>query len=211
MCILLFVTCFAIDAFYACVYVPVYGGDYVYYDSSHVLRINTFYYISSSLFSQSIECEVILFIVFFVRDILTVIIGLTVNMLSLRSMRTYFRNRNSRFRLYVLANTNHSNLILDQKLRKSESSEKRHSYMVLSFCLISIAPRLFSSLSDIYYLFTADGVANLIGTLCDLSLVWAQSISFFVFYSFNRGFRKELHRKLNKFRDCFERNCCIQT
>ena len=49
-------------------------------------------------------------------------------------------------------------------------------------------------LSCTYYLFSEDYLATLSGSLVDIMLIFVPMMSFFVFYHFNKKFRKEFYK-----------------
>ena len=50
--------------------------------------------------------------------------------------------------------------------------------------------RGFVAACDFYYLFNPDYIATLLGAIADIFLILGPTLSFFIFYHFNRDFRK---------------------
>ena len=88
-----------------------------------------------------------------------------------------------------LANNNNNNNAMTAQNKRNKAVEKNHLKLVLTICFISIIIRVSCVACDVYYLFSTDHIAILLGTLSDLTLVLGPSVSFFVFYYFNRDFR----------------------
>ena len=185
VCLTSFLLCLVIDSFYAFVFVPASGGDYVYFSSKDgTFKQNTFYYVSTSDFANSNAGRVLLITVYVVRDFFTMITSVTLNLVSLVQMRTYFKKKVIQLQSKIsLQNSNY--IKIEQNTRKSE---KDHLLMVITFCFIAIVSRAILVSSSIYALFSVDYIATLTGTLVDLVVVLGPAVSFFVFFRFNKKF-----------------------
>jgi hypothetical protein len=110
-------------------------------------------------------------------------------------MSQYFKNRSIKFRNPLelqsvsCQTANNSTYTATIQNRTQISTEKNHIKLVLTMCLISILTRSVMIACDVYYLFSLDYIATLLGALSDLVLVVGPSCSFFVFYYFNRDFK----------------------
>ena len=93
--------------------------------------------------------------------------------------------------------------------QKQKKSEKNYIKLGVTMCLISTIMRSALIACDVYYLFSTDYIATLLGAISDLVLVLEPAVSFFVFYHFNREFHKcflkivsDLKRKFSDIYKC---------
>ena len=188
VCLLILALCLIIDSFYAFVFVPASGGDYVYLSSKDgTLKQNTFYYVGTSDFANSNVGKNLLITVYVVRDFFTMIPSVILNVVSLVQMRTYFKNKAIQLQL----KRSELNTKEAKKEQKSRQTEKNHLLMVITLCCIAIVSRAVLIMNSVYYLFSTDYIATLSGALVDLAIAFGPAVSFFVFHRFNRRFKKE--------------------
>jgi len=189
--------CLLFNAVYALVYVPYNGGDFYYFDSSGIQRVNSFWFVSESDLAGSPIGVYVSIGFYFVRDVLTLITTLTLNVVSMFEMSKYFKKRNVLLRRQNLVHPLStispidSTSIVNTHIVRERALTRNHVELVVTMCFISIAERVTTILCDVFYLFAADYVAILFGSIVDLVLVVGPSISFFVFFHFNRDFRGE--------------------
>ena len=189
-------TCLLFNSIYGMVYFPYYGGDFFYYNKNGIERVNSFWYVSTSDLADSPIGKNVLIVFYFIRDFLTLIITITLNIVSMCEMSHYFKIRSIKFgqsleiipsiTIHTINNSTYTTAIQN---KKQISTEKDHIKLVLIMCLISILSRSVMMTCDVYYLFSADYIATLLGAISDLVLVVGPSSSFFVFYYFNRDFK----------------------
>ena len=236
MILITFVLCVFLNAIYALVYVPFKGGNYYYYDKNGRLRVNSVWYVSSSNLATSQTGSVILLIFYLLRDVVLTVITIILNIYSVSLMRDHFKTRDNligqTFNLHsisfqpakvsandILASQNENvhpivfrkvnastNTFLANKNERRKKSQKNAIKLVVTRCVISILVRGCVAACDFYYLFSPDYIATILGAIGDLALVVGPTISFFVFYHFNRDFRKsfikifsDLDKKFQRF------------
>jgi len=172
---------------YALVFVLYNGGDFYYKNKNGKEKE------SSSFWSYL--GSIVLIVFYFLRDGLTLITNIVLNIVSLYEMNKYFNQKRSLLRPQKLAivesqlASNNNNNAMTAQNKRNKAAEKNHLKLVLTICFISIIIRVSCVACDVYYLFSTDHIAILLGTLSDLTLVLGPSVSFFVFYYFNRDFR----------------------
>jgi len=185
--------------------VPYYGGEFYYFDSNGIKRVNSFWLVTTSIFAQSTLGSLSMITLMFIRDILTLITTLILNIVSLFEMNKYFNNRSlllgrhNAIAPVPVASINNSTRILDDQNEAQNAKKKNHIELMLIMCLISIAERTSTVLVNVYSLFSVDYIAFLLGTFQDLVFVLGPSVSFFVFYHFNADFKRECLTMLKKF------------
>ena len=95
--------------------------------------------------------------------------------------------------------TNNSTRITNAPQMKLKTRKrKNHIKLMLTMCSISIVERSTLVFRNVYYLFSTDFLAIILGTVLDLVFVVGPSISFFVFYHFNTDFKREFLKIINK-------------
>jgi hypothetical protein len=200
--------CLLLNAVYGLVYVPFYGGDFYYYDAQGKYEVNSFWFISASSLADSNIGSIALIVFYFFRDILIMLVTIILNIIATIEMRNFFRDRNrilqNSITIQVANNLTYTAAGQNDSRKKSEKNAIK---LVLTKCLISTITKAVVLLSDIYYLFSSDYIATLIGGITDYVLVLGPAISFFVYYHFNRDFRKKLSeifsRCHKKFREIY--------
>ena len=182
--------CLFVDGFTACVYLPVYGGDYYYYDKTGSVKYNSFYYVDTSEIAQSQIGSIVLVAIYVIRDYLTMAISATLSIISLVQMRKYFKNKIIKFKLFDPNKAQHVNGNRDAN-KKNRLAERNHLKMVISLTCISIVSRSISMTCDLLYLFVSGTIAPLFGTLTDMFFIIGPAFSIFVFLNFDANFKKE--------------------
>jgi len=205
MILITFFSCATLIPIYALTYVPYDGGDYFYFDSNGIKRVNSFWFMSSSTLVQSKYGSILVIAVLFIKDILTLITTIILNTVSLFELKIFFKKKslltgrqNAIGPIPVQANGD-SIRNSDVQNENKNSVKKNHIKLMLFMCLISIVERNIVVLSTVYYLFSTDYIAVILGSFLDLVFVVGPSISFFVFYHFNRDFKIEFFKVLNIF------------
>jgi hypothetical protein len=214
MILITFFSCLLFNSIYGLVYVPFDGGNFYYSDRNGTQRVNSFWYVSTSELADSPIGVITLMVTFSIRDICTLITTIVLNVVSLFEMKEYFKTRRVKFKLSleiqsitIQKTNNSSNGVVITQNRRQNFAEKNHLKLVLSMCFISIIMRFTSIACDVYYLFSSDYIATLLGAILDLVLVVGPTSSFFVFYNFNADFKKTLLNMVSsldkKFREIY--------
>ena len=126
---------------------PFYGGDFFYYNKSGSLRTNSFWYVSVSSLASSFIGEIVLVVFYFVRDILTSITTIILNIVAMSEMREYFKVRSVKFGLasniqsVTIQTANNTTLNVFSQSQKQKKSEKNYIKLGVTMCLISTIMR----------------------------------------------------------------------
>jgi hypothetical protein len=213
MILITFISCLLFNSFYGIVYFPFYGGDFYYSDRNGTQRVNSFWFVSPSELAESSIGVIALIVFYVIRDVLTLITTITLNIISMYEMSHYFKTRSIKFRHTLEVHSisrhtvNNSTYTATIQNKTQASTEKNHIKLVLTMCLISILTRSVMIVCDVYYLFSLDYIATLLGALSDLVLVVGPCCSFFVFYYFNRDFKSVFGKMVadidRKFREIY--------
>jgi len=181
-------------------------GSYYYIDSNNgEKKFATFYYFINSDFSATLLGKFLLVVsYFFLNLFLSVIVAVTLNVVSLFKYKSYLREKRERDTSVV---SNHNQAItsssetMPKKLTPKELKEKRAEknmlYMALTLCSISILSRCLIILCSVFFQFFLSLSTNLILTNINNTIYTLVPTSgIFVFYFFNKMFRKEFRKKL---------------
>ena len=196
---LLFITCLFIDAPYAFSFKIKSLG--TYYVNN---QLETFYFLSSSNFSTTPFGRILLAVTtFFLNLFLTLVVGVTLNIVSLHLYKSYLRQRsqilNETQQVIFTTRTNDIEMRAlraprEKKLRKAEM---KMFLMAFVLCSISILTRVLFMCAYIFYFVFFTFTNNLIDALVNYSIfTLVPTVSIFVFYAFNKIFRKEFKEKI---------------
>ena len=193
-------------------FVPGFAGNYYYVDRKTGQKIvNTYYFPVFTDFGMSHAGFVSTIVVYVIRDLLTLIVGVFLNVLSAIHLRNYYKKKQnnkktqSKIKLDETNSTNNSmgqtnttiastNTVATAATAAAADEKKKNSElkllsMVVMLCSISIVQRSFLLACNIY---GSTGVINdaslIMGTMVDLVLAIGPAVSFFVFYFFNIHF-----------------------
>jgi hypothetical protein len=217
----LFVTCLCIDAPYACSFKIKSFGTYYFYntdDSKNSIRIETFYFPSPSDFSLTPFGRILLgFTAIFLNLILTVVIGVTLNVVSVHMYKSYLRekkqieneshrvifttinsenNKSSRVEVFI-PRQKRELTFQERNDRKERKVERNFFLMALTLCSLSILSRIIFIGAFVFYFIFNTFSNNIIVSTINLSIYTiVPSAGIFVFYSFNKIFRKEFNGKI---------------
>ena len=196
-CLIFLIACILINIFIAFVYVPGYAGDYYYFDSNTGLKKqNSFFYVVITDFAASYEGLLLTIIVYVIRDLVTLTVGIILNILSFVQFKLYLKKKSNMQmqRNQVLESRSMpleiiTILTLNNSNETNVKREVHFLYMILTLCFNSIVSRIFLFSCNFYYLYVLDYVTLILGTVIDLVLVSVPASSFFVFYFFNKHFK----------------------
>jgi len=203
-----FLTCLCIDAPLAFVLKISQLGTYFYFDSNNSKKkFATFYFFLNSDFSESLYGKFLLALsYFFLNLILSIIVGVTLNVVSLFKYKYYVREKR---RQDTQANSSHDQAttsrreIMPKKLTQKEINENRAEknmlYMALTLCSISILSRCLIITGAAFFLAFASFSTNLIITTVNNTIyALVPTVAIFVFYFFNKMFREEFNKKFGR-------------
>jgi hypothetical protein len=217
-CLIFFLVAVVVNIVCAFDFVPGVSGMYYYIDGKTGEKlVNTYYWPVFTDFAASKVGYVSTVTVYVVRDLLTLIVGIVLNVISTVHLNNYYEKKRLSRKIPSQARTTMSNeqnttsmtgtnnnnplahmsaTITKTPVTSVVSEEKNKSLeikllvMVVVLCLISTIERTFLLACNIY---GATGLMNdlslLLGTLVDLTLAVGPAIAFFVFYFFNNHFQ----------------------
>jgi len=207
MILLTFLPCLLFNSIFGLSYAPYFGGEFYYFDSNGTERVNSFWYLDSSTLAASEIGSIFMIAFAFIRDVLTLITTIILNIVSLFELKNYLKIRSlligrqnaigpSPFE--VTTNSN-STRISNAQNQAQKSKMKNNIKLIVIMCLISIVERLTIVTDSVYFLFYFDYTSVLLATLVDLVFVVGPTISFFIFLYFNRDFKVEFYNVVKRF------------
>jgi hypothetical protein len=210
-----FLTCLCIDAPLVVDNKIESIGTYYYYDNrSNQMQIRTFFFFVESDFNRTLYGKIILgFAQFFLNFFLTLVIGVTLNIVAFYQYKSYLRDKRQRDEAYLQANKSAKLPTIDEeivverrvvptrqrKLTAKEISERNAEnnmfYMAFHLCSISIASRIVFILAFMYFLaFKSLAHSLFISVIFYAIYTLVPTVAIFVFYSFNKRFREEFNK-----------------
>jgi hypothetical protein len=211
-------------SFFACLLINISNGfslevksfgTYVSHDdSSGVKRNETFFYFTSSEFSLTLHGQIYLaFNSIFLHLFLTLVFGITLNIVSVFKYMNYLKQKlkreNETYREWF-KNTETSMGHIEQAVQVFRQHSARRDlnerkvkrkmfYLSLTQCSISIITRIFVIISYVYYYFFGTFSVSLsILTILMSIYTFVPTVAIFVFYFFNKKFRKEFQKRILK-------------
>jgi hypothetical protein len=174
----------------------IFYQSHYYLDSNNQKQITTFYYLNSSVFSMtSFGKSVLIFTVLFLNQLLTLLVGILLNKLSVYKFKKYLQ-----FKRHIKHETQQQQSEVDRELSQKEldefKAEKNMFIMALFLCTLSILSRCLIMFYYVYALiYDASSLTQTFGLLNYMVFTMVPSMGVFVFYSFNKMFRQEFKRK----------------
>lgn len=203
MCLALFFASFLIHIPYYFVNSPSY------FDAP--LDANTYYriwYFDLTEFGKSSTGQIITYIIYFIKDVLCLIIELVLSILSIVLFKKYFKNKaNNKKIVPALPNSFDSDLNMDAKTviqlaqqEKLNSKDKNVTFMVIVMCAFSILMHIMYLVLSVYFSFTVnDFTVNYLAVVAFFICTLKNFSNFLFLYLFNINFRKSFRKHvLNK-------------
>jgi len=197
-CLIILFTCIVINLECMFVWQTSLAGYFYYIDNKTGQRIeNAYYYGVITNFGLSGIGFALTIAIYFVRDFLTLIVGLVLNIISGIHLRNYYQTKRFKSKINNLniaksaVATTSTNCIISPAVSTDKTNNKAKLLpMIVMLCCISIVERVILLSCNIYYLIVINGATLVLGTLVDLTLMIGPAVSFFVFYFFNNHFNK---------------------
>ena len=204
----LLITCLCIDFPLLFGFQSVSMGSYSSLEKEQNLT-SSFYYFTSSTFSTTPFGNILLGVTnVFLNVFVSLIVGVTLNVISLIQYRSYLKERNQRdmerymesFNLRIHdGSTQPMPHHLTTREKKERDIEKNMLYMILSLCTISILSRVILMFNFVYFYFYYSFFNSLLlFIIADIIFTLVPTVAIFVFYSFNKLFRKEFNKKFRQ-------------
>jgi hypothetical protein len=207
MCSILFLVCFVVNFvyFFAFRYIEVTGC----VTENNVTKNETVYIIRNSEFAQKNYGMTILINLYVIRDMLTLIIGIAVNIASAVFLKRYLKNKartGAINNLKLMSSLFQSNLTLNSVpivppiKSKERVADRKASLMLLTLCLVNISTRTCLFIAEINFLYSQTHFSQSIYCLADILLVLSTAMSFFIFFAFDKNFNNAVWRVVGRSR-----------
>nr|QVK45825.1 G protein-coupled receptor [Proales similis] len=210
LCLIAFLICLALDFPYFFVFVPK-PWYYRYLDEQSNVVTLTFYIIGASDFAVSLTGTIITYLIYVFRDILTIVIIVILNIISIYYLRRHLSKRAQMLKKNtpgvdkenesMSASTEAGSSGNAQQKTKTKSSkskegkvDRKASIMVAITCTMTIITNsmLFSSI--IYFYFAWDVVASAYGQMAEFSTLLKYILYIAIFYNFNSNYKTEFKK-----------------
>ena len=173
-----------------------YVGDFYYFDMTGSLQTNKLYYVVNSEFASSFFGKLIYGFIIIFNTILTLVVGITLNIVSLIQYKSYLKKKYTEFaRIEMESNPSHptnSLEVCDQKTFEERKAENNMFYMAFTLCTISITSRIILALNfSCFILFYSFTNVLIFSVLASTIYILVPTSSLIVFYFFNKKFRHE--------------------
>ena len=186
-------------------------GDFYYFDADGLRHTATFYDMTSSQFVMSLLGKLSLIAAYIFGVLFTLIVAVIVNVVSILQYKAYLMRLEREAAVIQMrinniqpSSSSKSELkklpveiqkILNQKERNQRKIEKNMFGMALTLCTISIVSRILITVNVVLYLlFFSLSVVKVSVTLSLVTYALVFATPIFVFFKFNRAFRRELRR-----------------
>ena len=171
------------------------------------LDVNTtfrLYYGGNTEFTSSFTGLVMLALMYFIRDILTLVVKIILNIKLIIMVRNYLnkiKREKLEFALKISSGSELHGKIVDGVKNVNESgyiskTERNQTYIALSMCIFSLFNHLFFTLSYILSFLKSQELAGITIYLTLVSLGLKHVSNFFILYKYKYLFRNKLKRSL---------------
>ena len=178
VCLIAFISCLLVNSPYFLINEP--GVFDAPLSNSTYFRI---YYWAITDYSQTLTGKTLNYVVYFIKDVLTFIVEISINISSIIFFKKYLK-------LKLTINTVSINGKIDVNL---SLKEKKLTIMVISMCCLSFLTHSVYVTSVIYYFYYYDITANILGVSGEIAVMLKNFLNFFFLYSFNFRFRKNFN------------------
>lgn len=163
------------------------------------------YFANFTPFAKSIGGQLQIYIIYIVRDVMTLIIKILLNSYSVFLVKNYLKNlkiEKLEFALKISLMTIDTNKRTDS-VKNHESciyiskTDRNQTYIAIIMCIFSLIEHLFYTLSYMMYFLKHISLANSFYYLALVSICLKYITNFFLLYKFNYLFRSQLKKILN--------------
>ena len=175
VCLVAFISCALINSPYFLISEP--GVFDAPLGNSTYFRI---YYWKNTEYSYTLAGKALNYVVYFIKDVLTFIVDISINVTCIISFKKYLK-------LKQMINKVGNSEKLDVNL---SIKEKKQTLMVISMSCVSFLAHSVYLTSVIYYYYSYDLIANVLGASGEIAVMFKNFFNFFFLYAFNFRFRK---------------------
>jgi hypothetical protein len=201
--LILFVICFLIDLFYMFVFVPQEFVWYNYKEDGTLERKSAWFTVASTFATSSIG-RILIILTYVIREFVTIIFTVGFSLFLLNYMRNYFKNKAKMARKPAVTATvsNVSSAVQPSKAQQSSAkqmsnAEEKFLQLVIVQCTLTILTRTNFFTCALMSLFNFNELTQLWCATVDLNLPFLGVASFFVYFFFNKLFKKEFLKLFN--------------
>ena len=192
-----------------------FANEPAFYDATLSLTSSfRIFFWGKTKFSQTLAGKVLIGMAYFMRDIFTSFLEISINLISIYLLQKYLNEKGKtnkrKFVSNIQVGNDEGNLMLSNSLRAMNRSrmtifrfeiskmDKNVTMMVIILCSISIFVHIISLMSSGLNFYTYNTTTVAISALTAISVTFKNFSNFILFYLFNFNFRKNF-RRLFKF------------
>jgi hypothetical protein len=166
-----------------------YEFDYYYYTTDGKVSVYKVYILIASALASSYIGSIIEVIVFTIRDGVTLIFSISLNIACYIQMKRQMAKKQTLTTAY-LDTVMASSRVNDMKTERERKYQKNMSQLTITLVMISTIVRITTLTCGIYWLFSYDFIAVVLGVSADTAIALNATVPFFVYLRFNRKYRK---------------------
>jgi hypothetical protein len=169
------------------------------------LKLFQIFFTNTSEFGKTLTAQIASYVLYFFRDVLTLVVEVSVNIATLVLLRKYMAKKQKVYSVRVAS----VRIVFKKsvfKLKGASSSNGRLTYMVLLISLLSSLSHFFSAYCTVSLIFSHDTTATAVCSTGFLIISVRHFANFFVFIAFNNLFLNEF---LNLFKFCRVEKKCL--
>ena len=202
--LILFVICVLIDLFYMFVFTPEEFVWYNYKDDGTLERKSVWYVLPSTFAASNIG-RIFIILTYVVREFVTIICTVGFSIFLLNYMRNYFKNKAKMAKkpAVTVAISNVSSTVQPNSTAQQSSSkqmsnaEEKFLQLVIVQCTLTILTRSNFFICCFMALFNFDALTQIWCALADFNILFTPAVSFFIYFFFNKLFKKEFLKLFN--------------
>ena len=174
--------------------IPVFFSNYPEYIdiplSNSTFRL---YYWGVTQYSLSLFGTILTYSIYFIRDIIVLIIKIILNIISVYLVKKYlFKIKND----VSIIESNAENQISKSKKKYISVTDRNLTYMAILMCIMSTFENFFFAGSYIYYTISINEISTTIIFFSYFILAMKNCLNFLAFFLFNKSFNSELKKSL---------------
>jgi hypothetical protein len=161
--------------------------------------IKRLYFTNVTPFSATLVGEILTLTVYVIRDILTFIIKIALNLYSIILVRKYFQNLKKEKldfaqKISSMTPENNSGQNANNQSGIISKADTNQTYTAILMCIISLLEHFFFMFSYFMYFFKRISLANITYFLAFVAMSLKHIANFFLLYKFNHLFRSQIKR-----------------
>jgi hypothetical protein len=202
--ILLFVICLLVDLFYMVVFTPQEFAWYNYKEDGTLERKSVWFVVATTFATSSIG-RILTVLTYFVREFVTIIFTVGFSIFLLNYMRAYFKNKAKMAKKpavtapvpNIASSVQPASNQQQSSSKQMSNAEEKFLQLVIVQCSLTILTRTNFFICCVMALFKYDALVQIWCGVADFNLVFTAAVPFFIYFFFNKLFKKEFLKLFN--------------